>query len=111
MSPLLKEIKKCVTSRNVRSQDVNMKETVDVFDEEEEGEQAENTPHASRRLNLDVPFVTTDMLEKVKLNLYNAMELYWNEGKEVLISALLNPRIKSLTFIDKEEIVIKQKNY
>jgi hypothetical protein len=111
MSPLLKEIKKRVTPRNVRSQVVNMEEIIDVFDEEEEGEQAENTPHASRRLNLDVPFVTTGMLEKVKLNLYNAMELYWNEEKEeVLILALLDPRIKSLTFIDKEEIRNKAKD-
>src|SRR5204862_292112 len=110
-SERLKKIKKCMIPRNVRSQYVNMEKTADVFEEEEEGEQAENIPNASRRLNLDVPFVTTGMLEKVKLNLYNAMELYWNEEKEeVLILALLDPRVKSLTFIDKEEIRDKAKD-
>ena len=112
MNPLLKEIKKHVKPENVRAQD--MEEITDVFEEEEQGEQAEceNTQNRSeRRLNLNEPLRTTKMLEKVKLNLYNAMELYWNkEEGEALISGLLDPRIKSLGFIDNEEVRNKAKD-
>ena len=112
MNPLLKEIKKRVKPKYMRSQDANnMEEITDVFEEEEEGEQAECENTAGRRLNLNEPFRTIGMLEKVKLDLYNAMELYWNkENEEVLISALLDPRIKSLGFIDNEEIRNKTKD-
>jgi len=111
MSPLLKEIKKRVKPENIRILDLNnIEELTDVFEEEEEGEQAECENVQEKRLNLNEPFRTTKMLEKVKLNLYNAMELYWpkEEGK-FLISALLDPRIKSLGFIDSEEVRNKAK--
>ncbi len=56
-------------------------------------------------------FNTTGMLKKVKLNLYNAMELYWSkEEEETLISALLDPRIKSLEFINDDEVRNKIKD-
>ena len=79
-----------------------MEEIIDVFEEEEEGEQAEENM-SGRRLNLNQPFRTTEILEKVKLDLYNAMELYWNKEEEgILISAILDPRIKFLGFVDEE---------
>jgi len=100
VNPLLKEIKKHIKPGNTRS-NIDIEEITDVFEEQDEGEQAE----CGGKLNLNEPFITTRMLEKVKLNLYNAMETYWHEeeGKD-LISALLDPRIKSLAFIDNEEI-------
>jgi hypothetical protein len=109
MNPLLKEIKKRIKPNiSSRSVDIDIEEVIDVFEQEEEGEQAEceeelqNT--SEKRLNLNEPLKTKKMLEKVKLNLYNAMELYWHqEGKE-LVSALLDPRTKSLAFIDNEEV-------
>ncbi|GES78890.1 zinc finger BED domain-containing protein 1-like [Rhizophagus clarus] len=113
MSPLLKEIKKRVKPENTSLQNVDIEEIVDVFSKEEEGKMAEreNRQSASGRLNLNVPFNTTGMLEKVKLHLYNAMELYWNkEEEETLISALLDPRIKSLGFVDNEEVCNKTKD-
>ena len=85
MSPLLKEIRNRIKPENTRSQNVDMEEIADIFAEEEEGEKAEceNIQNESgRRLNLNEPFNTTRMLEKVKLNLYNAMELYWNKEEE-----------------------------
>ena len=112
MSPIIKEIKKRVKPQNIRQRDnvnIDIEEIIDVFEEEEEGEQAEyeaNSQNMSRgKLNLNQPLVTTKMLEKVKLNLYNAMELYFDkEEGEVLISALLDPRIKSLTFVDDNRV-------
>ena len=50
-------------------------------------------------------------MKKVKLNLYNAIELYWNkEEEETLISVLLDPKIKSLEFIDDNEVCNKIKD-
>ncbi|RGB28901.1 hypothetical protein C1646_767275 [Rhizophagus diaphanus] len=64
-----------------------------------------------RRLNLNVPFNITEILEKIKLHLYNTMELYWNkEEEETFISALLDSRIKSLGFVDNEEVRNKIKD-
>ena len=81
MSPLLKEIKNRVKPKDI-PQDVNrMEEIIDVFEEEEEGEQAEENM-TGRRLNLNQLFRTDKMLEKIKLDLYNAMELYWNKEEE-----------------------------
>ena len=80
-----------------------MEEIINVFEEEEDGEQAEENMSGRRRLNLNQPFRTTEILEKVKLDLYNAMELYWNKEEEgVLISAILDSRIKFLGFVDEE---------
>ncbi|CAG8766685.1 4449_t:CDS:1, partial [Funneliformis caledonium] len=71
---------------------------------EERIEHDDNIPQASRKkLNLNNSLVTTRMLEKVIVNLYNTMELYCNNEKsETLISALLDAQIKSLEFIDEE---------
>ncbi len=44
-----------------------------------------------------------NVLEKVKTNLYNAIEFYWDKKEEeILISALLDPRIKSLKFVEEK---------
>ncbi|GES96427.1 zinc finger BED domain-containing protein 1-like [Rhizophagus clarus] len=84
MSPLLKEIKKRVKPENTSLQNVDIDEIVDVFLEEEEGEMAERE---------------------------NRQKLYWNkEEEETLISALLDPRIKSVGFVDNEEVCNKTKD-
>lgn len=69
------------------------------------------TKYNGRRLNLNELFNIIGMLEKIKHYLYKGMELYWNkEEEETLISALLDPRIKSLGFIDDEEVRNKTKD-
>jgi hypothetical protein len=56
-------------------------------------------------MNINKLLETQNILEKVKLDLYNAMELYWDQKEtEILISALLDPRIKSLDFVNNDEI-------
>lgn len=109
MSLMLKEVKKRIRPRNIRLQtniNVNIEEVSDVFEEEREGELAENTQNTpGRKLDINKPLETQNMLEKVKLDLYNAMELYWDQEEAgILISALLDPRIKSLDFVSNEKI-------
>jgi hypothetical protein len=56
-------------------------------------------------MNINKLLETQNILEKVKLDLYNAMELYWDrEETEILILALLDSRIKSLDFVNNDEI-------
>ncbi len=114
MSPLLKKIKKYIKPENTRSQNIDIEKIADIFAEKEKEKKAEckNIQNISReRLNLNELFNITKMLKKVKLNLYNAMELYWGkEEEETLISALLDPRIKSLEFIDDDEVRDKTKD-
>ncbi len=109
MSPLLKEIKNRIRPTNIRLyNNINIEEIIDVFEEEEEGEQAEyeeteSIQNSPKKLNLNTSFVTINVLEKVKTNLYNAIEFYWDEKEEeILISALLDPRIKSLKFVEEK---------
>src|SRR6266498_805155 len=109
MSPLLKKIKNHIRPTNIRLyNNININKIIDVFEEEKEGEQTEyeeteciqNLP---KKLNLNTPFVIINVLEKVKTNLYNAIEFYWDEKEEeILISALLDPRIKSLKFVEEK---------
>jgi hypothetical protein len=109
MSPMLKEVKKRIRPRNIRLQtnmNVNIEEISDVFEEEKEGELAENTQNTlGNKVDINKPLETQNILEKVKLDLYNAMELYWDrEETEILILALLDSRIKSLDFVNNDEI-------
>ncbi len=114
MSPLLKKIKKYIKPENTRSQNIDIEKIADIFAEKEKEKKAEckNIQNISReRLNLNELFNITKMLKKVKLNLYNAIELYWNkEEEETLISVLLDPKIKSLEFIDDNEVCNKIKD-
>src|SRR6266498_4765640 len=78
ISPLLKEIKKRIKPKNTRFQNVDIEEIANIFAEEEEEEKAEceNIQNIKKeRLNLNELFNITGMLKKVKLNLYNAIEL------------------------------------
>jgi hypothetical protein len=85
---------------------VNIEEISDVFEEEKEGELAENTQNTlGNKVDINKPLETQNMLEKIKLDLYNAMGLYWDrEETEILISVLLDPKIKSLDFVNNDEI-------
>ncbi|GES83455.1 hypothetical protein GLOIN_2v1777143 [Rhizophagus clarus] len=75
-------------------------------EDEKEGELAENAQNTlGKKLNINKPLETQNILEQVKLDLYNAIELYWDRKEaEILILVLLDPRIKSLDFVDNEKI-------
>ncbi|CAG8607760.1 5006_t:CDS:1, partial [Racocetra persica] len=55
---------------------------------------------------------TTDILDKIKQNIYNTLIYYWNDPNDLgLITTLLNPHYKSLDFLsnDSEKQFIIQK--
>ncbi|CAG8520239.1 10566_t:CDS:1, partial [Funneliformis caledonium] len=91
--------------------DVDLENIDDVFEKIDEGEILETnekkidfTTNQHQKLNLNDSLDTYGMLEKVKYHLYKAMKIYWHtEEGDALISAILDPRIKSLTFINNQD--------
>ena len=112
MSPLLKEIERRIKPANlVFETDVDLENIDDVFEKIDEGEILETnekkidfTTNQYQKLNLNDSLDTYGMLEKVKYHLYKAIKIYWHtEEGDALISAILDPKIKSLTFINNQD--------
>ncbi|CAG8691723.1 17544_t:CDS:1, partial [Funneliformis caledonium] len=88
--------------------DIDLKNIDDVFEKIDKGEileinekKIDSTINQHQKLNLNNSLDTYEMLKKVKYHLYKAIKIYWHtkEG-DALILTILNPRIKSLTFIN-----------
>jgi hypothetical protein len=90
----------------------------DVFVLIEEVEIQENDNQTQNKIDLNKPFETKDVLDKVKKNLYNAMCHYWNfASDDNILSTILDPRVKSMgKKVEEEEVLQKyyeeyQENY
>ena len=58
----------------------------------------------NRRL-IEKPVITTNLLKKVKASIYLSMKEYWYVPKTVgMIAAILDPRLKSLKFVNDDAI-------
>ncbi|CAG8749577.1 3383_t:CDS:2, partial [Ambispora leptoticha] len=56
-----------------------------------------------KKISIKNPLVTTSILEQIKKNIYNALINYWNDPNDLgLMAALLDPRNKSLDFLDND---------
>jgi hypothetical protein len=61
------------------------------------------------KINLNQPFNTKDVLDKVKKNLYDAMCFYWRFlSEDYLLSTILDPRVKYIYNKEEEEILRKK---
>jgi zinc finger BED domain-containing protein 1 (E3 SUMO-protein ligase ZBED1) len=59
---------------------------------------------SKRRVSIKNPLDTTGILEKVKNNIYSALIYYWNFSNDIeLITSLLDPRYKTLDFVESED--------
>ncbi|EXX58332.1 hypothetical protein RirG_198990 [Rhizophagus irregularis DAOM 197198w] len=57
-----------------------------------------------KKISIKNPLNTVGVLEKVKQNIYSALIFYWNIPNDLgLMAALLDPRYKSLDFLDEEK--------
>ncbi|GET01179.1 zinc finger BED domain-containing protein 1-like [Rhizophagus clarus] len=88
--------------------EINFKNLENIFDDQisiEDDEEEKPNPIAIRRLKINNPANTKDLVKKIKLTLYAAMKHYWKNliASEVFLSSLLDPRIKDLSFVSVKE--------
>jgi hypothetical protein len=88
--------------------EINFKNLENIFDDQisiEDDEEEKPNPTANRRLKINDPANTKDLVKKIKLTLYAAMKHYWKNlvAPEVLLPSLLDPRIKDLSFVPVKE--------
>jgi hAT family C-terminal dimerisation region len=74
--------------------------------EEHQFEEADedDEPEARRKIKINTPVNTNGLLDKIKANLYKALEIYYEViEKEALIAVLLDPRQKKMKFADNDQ--------
>ncbi|GES83504.1 zinc finger BED domain-containing protein 4-like [Rhizophagus clarus] len=64
----------------------------------------DDEPEARRKIKINTPVNTSDLLNNIKVNLYKALEKYYEIiEKEALVATLLDPRKKKMKFADENE--------
>ncbi|CAG8830304.1 711_t:CDS:2, partial [Cetraspora pellucida] len=98
MHRVIKEIKNIFKPNQINEDELyydNIK--YDAFDDHEEEEPQTQQP----RIKLNIPVDTTGLLEKVKHNFYKILCYYYPDPMpQELLSALLDPRLKSLDYMN-----------
>lgn len=104
------EIKEGVYStHNTEPEDIDLTNLTTVFDDDvgikDPDDDDEIDDHPKRRkILINTPQDCKDLIKKVKLALYTAMNHYWDVPQdEGMIATLLDPRCKSLNFADKSQ--------
>ena len=77
----------------------------DIIDEEEEQLSQQQEFVTTRKLRLKNPVNTQGMLNKIKSALYMSINYYWKDlsKPDILLSSLLDPRMKELSFVTSEK--------
>ena len=77
----------------------------DIIDEEEEQLSQQQEFVTTRKLRLKNPVNTQGMLNKIKSALYMSINYYWKDlsKPDILLSSLLDPRMKELLFVTSEK--------
>ncbi|PKY51066.1 hypothetical protein RhiirA4_531967 [Rhizophagus irregularis] len=104
--PGITKLKKLVGSNvDTHDEDINFDNNDNAFEEHlfEEPEE-EDESHAKRKIRINTPVDTKELINKVKKNLYQALEKYYEVvNTEALVASLLDPRWKNLSFATPEE--------
>ncbi|CAG8703216.1 14424_t:CDS:2, partial [Cetraspora pellucida] len=105
MHRVVRELKNIFKSNQVNEDESYNIEDHDAFDDYEE----EESQNEQSRIKLNKPVNTTGLLEKVKHNLYKKLCYYYpNLTPQESVSALLDPRLKSLDYMDNmDRIAVK----
>lgn len=96
--------------------EINFKNLENIFDDQisiEDDDEEKPNPTAVRKLKINDPANTQDLVKKIKLVLYAAMKYYWRNliTPKALLPSLFDPRIKDLSFVaiqqrfDTEELL------
>ncbi|EXX55558.1 hypothetical protein RirG_224410 [Rhizophagus irregularis DAOM 197198w] len=92
-------------AREFCNSDMNLETNDDAFEEHQfEEVDEDDEPGARRKIQINTPVNTFNLLDKIKANLYKALENYYEViEKEALIVALLNPRKKKMKFATNDQ--------
>jgi hAT family C-terminal dimerisation region len=102
--------------------EINFGNHENIFDDQisiEDDEEERPNPTAAKKLRINNPANTEDLVKKIKLALYAAMQHYWSNiiTPDALLPSLLDPKIKDLSFVtvkerfDAEELLNDQYNH
>jgi hypothetical protein len=91
--------------REFYNSDMNLETNDDAFEEHQfEEVDEDDEPGARRKIQINIPVNTSGLLDKIKANLYKALESYYEViEKEALIAALLDPRKKKMKFATNDQ--------
>ncbi|GBC12604.1 zinc finger BED domain-containing protein 1-like [Rhizophagus irregularis DAOM 181602=DAOM 197198] len=92
-------------AREFCNSDMNLETNDDAFEEHQfEEVDEDDEPGARRKIQINTPVNTSNLLDKIKANLYKALENYYEViEKEALIAALLDPRKKKMKFATNDQ--------
>lgn len=121
MNPILINIKKrfCPISLQTAGE-INFDNNEMAFDEDiivEDNDDQSLTQYNNRNIRINTPVRYTGLIDKIKRNLYTAMDHYWIDltSSEMLLPSLLDPRMKNLSFATDSERheaeILLQKEY
>ena len=103
--PGIAKIKKILRPARQEENNLDLKTNDNAFEEhlfEEDDE--EDEPQAKRKIKINTPVITSGLLDRIKADLYNALEKYYEViEKEALIAALLDPRKKKMKFAKNDQ--------
>ena len=108
MYDAITEIKKGVYStQDIEPEDIDLNNFTTAFDDDvgiedpDDDDEVDDHPKR-RRILINTPQNCRDLIKKVKLALYTAINHYWSVPQdEGMIATLLDPRCKSLNFADE----------
>jgi hypothetical protein len=100
---IINRIKPLTTESKKFASEINFNNYENIFEEEIsiENDEEKPNPTAAKKLKINDPVNTKDLVKKIKLALYIAMKHYWNDfiTPKTLLPSLLDPRIKDLSFV------------
>jgi hypothetical protein len=101
---IINRIKPLTMEDEKLASEINFNNYKNIFEEEisiEDDDEEKPNSTAAKKLKINNPVNTEDLVKKIKLALYAAMKHYWNDfiTPKTLLPSLLDPRIKDLSFV------------
>jgi hAT family C-terminal dimerisation region len=101
---IINRLKPMTAEDEKSASEISFKNHENIFDDEisiEDDDEEQPNPMTTRKLKINEPVNTQDLVKKIKLALYAAMKYYWSNliTPETLLPSILDPRLKDLSFV------------
>jgi hypothetical protein len=106
---IINRLQPSTTEDEKYASEIDFKNHENIFDDEifiEDDDEEENPSLTTiKKLKINDPVNTQDLVKKIKLSLYAAMKYYWRNliTPKSLLPSLLDPRIKDLSFVTAKQ--------